>query len=87
MIDCPSIIHVLNNQLKRKLLNKMIYNFTESILAPRKESEEVDSDINTGVKVVSYDAAFSLKLLWFGTQHLESLNNCRQSSSGVECAW
>jgi hypothetical protein len=70
-------------QLKRKLLNKVVYKFPETILAETAKPASQDNMINT--QHVSSISSF--KMLWFVMQHFYDQNKCRLSSKGVECVW
>ena len=76
------LVHFLNVQLKRKLLNKVLYKFPEQILVEKSPEEENMIDTTSGDSNLS-----SFKMLWFTMQHFSDVIKCRHLSQGVECVW
>jgi hypothetical protein len=78
--------------LKKKLLNKLVYKFSETIFAPEQEAEEESKQlIVTTEDEIEQDKAdksiYGFKLLWFTMQHFFDTEQCRDSSQGAECVW
>jgi len=82
-----ALIHFLNIQLKRKLLNKVVYKFPEMILGSPKEAKDKDQEQEESKDENVEFSHSSFKLLWFTMQHFYDLKKCRESSNGVECVW
>ena len=65
-----AIIHFCNLALKKKLLNKLVYKFSETIFAPEEEPEEESKQmIVTTENEIEQNTAdksiYGFKLLWF----------------------
>jgi len=72
-----ALVHFLNNQLKRKLLNKLVYKFTTALIdAQSLKVSQTESGIDIDPNLASF------KLLWFCAHHAQEVEQCKSKSKG-----